>query len=242
MVFLTAFLLGIAANLHCIGMCGPLALILPVKRNTKRNIFIGTFVYNLGRIGTYTLLGLILGFVGISLNYMISIQLISILTGSLMLIMVWYKYLNPDFGIVKNLESRFSSIVMRTFGKISKEPSYVNSFLFGIINGLLPCSMVYLALLNAVTSEIWWQSALSMTIYGVGTLPVMLVFSYYLQQFNQKHQSRLNRFLPYLVSIVALLTILRGMNLGIPYISPKVSSEVVNQHVQPSLDCCKKPK
>lgn len=236
-LLVSAFLLGLASNFHCIGMCGPLALVLPIDRSSKQSMLWGIFTYNFGRILTYSALGLVVGSLGLGLQLMVSVQLVSIIFGSLMILFAWRHLLEFD-GLFSKLDSKLSAKYFSFFQQLRSKSGSFPSFLFGLINGLLPCGMVYFALLNAITADHIYGSILAMTIFGLGTLPVMFFLSYLMQNVNKRFQSNLNRWLPYLLTLTALLTILRGMNLGIPYLSPKVTMEQNELRKQPSLECC----
>ena len=90
--FISAFFLGMIENLHCIGMCGPIALALPLNRESKIEIINGILQYNLGRIFTYSLLGFLIGFIGLSIHLIGLIQGLSIATGIGIIIYAWRKY------------------------------------------------------------------------------------------------------------------------------------------------------
>jgi sulfite exporter TauE/SafE len=137
-----------------------------------------------------------------------------------------------------NIIDSILQIDFQFFQQLRSKSGSVPAFLFGLVNGLLPCGMVYFALLNAITADNMQGASLSMFIFGLGTLPVMFFLTYLMQNVNKRFQSNLNRWLPYILTIAALLTILRGMNLGIPYLSPKVTMEQHELRKQPSLKCC----
>ncbi|NBR14187.1 MAG: sulfite exporter TauE/SafE family protein [Crocinitomicaceae bacterium] len=240
-VFVTAFFLGLASNLHCIGMCGPLTLVLPVNRKSKLTIFWGVLIYNFGRIFTYTVLGVLVGSIGLSLNLFISVQLISIILGTLMLIIAWSSFFK-ELGFLDKISNQIGLFISRRFSSINQMQTGLKPLFFGLLNGLLPCGMVYLGLLNSVAAGSLVGSVISMIVFGLGTLPVMLVFAYFMQSMNRKFKSNLNKLLPYFITIAALLTIARGMNLGIPYISPKIQTEHEGLHSKPKMECCKVQK
>jgi len=238
-ILLTGLIIGLTSNLHCIGMCGPLTLIIPVNRKSKLTIFFGVLIYNIGRILTYSILGLLVGFIGMSLNLFVSIQIISIVLGMLMLLFAWSPYFK-ELLFIEQFSNKIGLFVSQNFSKLNQNKTSFSPFFFGMLNGLLPCGMVYLGLMNALSTGNLFISVLSMTFFGLGTIPVMLIFAYFMQSINAKYKSNLNKLLPYFITIAALLTIARGLNLGIPFISPKVKME--NSHVQPSMECCEVKK
>jgi uncharacterized protein len=236
-LLVSAFLLGLASNFHCIGMCGPLALVLPIDRSSKKNMLWGIFTYNFGRILTYTILGFVVGSLGLGLQLLVSVQMVSIIFGSLMILFAWRHLLEMD-SLFSKMDRKLNAHYFRFFQSLRSKSGSFPAFLFGLVNGLLPCGMVYFALLNAITAENMQGAGLAMLFFGLGTLPVMFFLTYLMQNVNKRFQSNLNRWLPYILTIAALLTILRGMNLGIPYLSPKVTIEQHELRKQPSLECC----
>lgn len=170
------------------------------------------------------------------------LQAISIIAGIGIIIYAWRKKINftkiklPSFlGTLSLSKGHFLS---RSMGKIMRSESPLKLFLLGALNGLLPCGMVYTALITAVVLGTPILSATSMLAFGLGTLPGLVVFSLFGQQLGNPMRSKINRYLPYLITVVGLLIILRGMNLNIPYISPKVSFSEEKKEVV--MDCCHK--
>jgi sulfite exporter TauE/SafE len=216
-----AFLLGLASNVHCIGMCGPIAMAIPIKVNTQNPIsskFLGVFLYNIGRVITYSFLGLIAGIAGISIQLIGFLQGASIVAGILIILFAWRGFF-PNFGTNKFEEGVFR-FIRKQFKVIRQLNSTGRTFLFGVLNGILPCGMVYLALLNSLVSPSIELSVLAMMVFGLGTLPAMIAISFLgtnLQQMISKYKI----VVPVLITIVGLLSILRGANLGIPMLSPE---------------------
>jgi sulfite exporter TauE/SafE len=241
-VVLTAFLLGLTSNLHCIGMCGPIAMAIPVNRTSTLSILKGIFEYNIGRITTYGTLGLIVGMVGLTINTLGILQWISIISGVLLIVYAWRKWITirlgnnfPQLGI--------QAFVSRNIGKIITSKSPFKLLLLGMLNGLLPCGMVYLALMNAILAGAPDLSSIAMIVFGVATLPAMLLVGYSANKINAAWRLKLNRTVPYLLTLVGLLIIVRGLNLGIPYLSPKVTvaKEYKNVPQKVEMSCCHKP-
>jgi sulfite exporter TauE/SafE len=86
MIFGAAFLLGFLGSMHCVGMCGPIVLAIPINNKNKISPYISNILYNFGRVITYSFLGLIFGFIGQSLSIIVLQSHISITFGSLILI------------------------------------------------------------------------------------------------------------------------------------------------------------
>lgn len=239
----TGFLLGLTSNFHCIGMCGPIAMAIPVDRTSNWTILSGALQYNAGRIFTYTILGLIVGSIGLSIHTFGILQWISIIAGIGLIIFAWRKYLHtwvPNFSFSFGVES----FIGNKLGKIIHSQSLFKLPLLGSLNGLLPCGMVFAALLNAILTGDIIYSALAMTAFGIGTLPSMLAVTFMASKINANVRIKMNRIVPYMLTIVGTLVILRGMNLDIPYISPntsiveEVNSQTGELESNLEMSCC----
>ena len=231
----SALLLGVVSNLHCIGMCGPISLALPLNRSSKLSILIGLIQYNFGRLLTYMIIGYLIGFIGLGIQLVGILQVISIISGILIIFYAWRKPLSrlkmlPSFG------DKFSFFPTNAMGTILKSKYPFKLILLGIINGLLPCGMVYTALIASILTGNPIDSALSMMFFGIGTLPGMIIIAYLANQMAFSFKSKINRYLPYIISLIGLLIIIRGMNLDIPFISPK--STLTDSKKEIKLECC----
>ncbi len=224
---LTGLLLGLTSSLHCIGMCGPIALAIPVNRTNNASILKGITLYNFGRIFTYSLLGLLVGSLGFTLASFGLLQSLSIVSGVLLILFAWRKWfghlISPKLGF-----GNLNSWISKRMGAILRSSFPLKLPLLGALNGLLPCGMVYIALMNALLAGNATNSAFAMAAFGLGTLPSMIAVGYTAGKFTNLFRSKLQKTVPYLLTLVGLLVVLRGMNLGIPLISPK--AEMVTQH------------
>ncbi len=228
MLFLSAFLLGLASSLHCMGMCGPIAMALPLNRRNRWTQLSGLLLNNLGRVFTYSLLGLIFGSIGFSLDLYRFLQFSSIIIGVAMILLAWRRQL------LKHIEfssSSFQMWVSRNMGKLLASGSPWKLFGIGALNGLLPCGMIFIALSTALLAENTWNSALTMAAFGFGTFPGMITVGFLASQFSLSLRQQLNRVFPYVMTLIGILVILRGSNLGIPYLSPKVAQTTQTEHV-----------
>lgn len=241
MVLVTGIILGLASNLHCIGMCGPIVMAIPVNRQSNYTIFRDSLFYNIGRISTYAILGSIVGSIGLSVSSLGALQWISIVAGILLILFAWRKYLSKWIPIV-HLDFGIHSFFSSSMGKILKSGSMLKLPLLGALNGLLPCGMVFLALGNAILGGDILSGALAMLAFGIGTLPGMLVVAILSNKISPNIRLKLSRSVPLVLTIVGALTIVRGLNLGIAYVSPKI--EVINnptskgKTIEASMSCC----
>jgi sulfite exporter TauE/SafE len=227
-ILFTGLILGLASNVHCLGMCGPIALVLPLNRTNNWTILSGTLQYNLGRTLMYGVLGILFGLLGMTIQIFGILQWMSILAGIALVIFAWRKKLNVWFPRVSNPFGIQKGIQM-LMGKSMKSKSRFKLFAFGAINGLLPCGMVYVALLNALLAESLVSSSLAMIAFGIGTLPIMIFVPFMSNKIGNETRRKLNRGIPYVLTVVGLMIALRGMNLGIPFVSPRISVPAIRE-------------
>jgi sulfite exporter TauE/SafE len=216
----TAFILGLVGSLHCAGMCGPLTLALPVSGSSTLSFTTGRIAYNLGRVVTYCLLGVVFGAIGKSLllagvQRWVSITLGASLLGGLF-ISRKLSVLKPTMALVSILKMKMSGLLrQRSFSALTA---------LGMLNGLLPCGLVYVAGAGATVSGGMLDSVSYMAAFGVGTIPLMLAISVSGKLIPFSLRLRLQKAIPVSVFILATLLILRGLSLGIPYVSPDLAS------------------
>jgi sulfite exporter TauE/SafE len=220
-IYITSLILGLTSNFHCLGMCGPLVMAIPVNRSNNITILSGVTQYNMGRILVYSALGAIIGIIGITIETFGILQWISILSGVFMIMYAWRKWFSTRLEGKMPLFN-LNSFVSKKLGKVLHSQSPFKLILLGMLNGLLPCGMVYLALMNAVLGGNSITSAGAMALFGLGTLPAMIFVGFAANRITGKMRQKISNLVPYLLTIVGILIILRGLNLDIPYISPKV--------------------
>jgi sulfite exporter TauE/SafE len=223
MLFLTAFLTGLLGSFHCAGMCGPIAFALPGNSQEGLGFYWGRLLYNFGRMFSYATLGLVFGAFGLGLKLAGWQQSVSIGVGVIIILMVAYQFFLKK-GELFNLFSMFSSgFVKRMF----KSKSRLALFGIGVLNGFLPCGFVYIAILGASVTQDISSGAIFMLCFGLGTLPMMFGVSILGQFISSSVRQKLSKLSPVFAFIIAILFILRGLNLGIPYVSPAISNDVV---------------
>jgi sulfite exporter TauE/SafE len=212
-------ILGAFSSLHCIGMCGPLALALPVQHLPVWQQRFAALIYNAGRIITYALFGLIFGVAGRGLYIAGLQQWLSIITGAAILAFIVYYYMLRKTWQPKWI-NKLHTVVQQLMIRLLQTDKKEGFLLFGMINGLLPCGMVYVALAASLNFHEVQYSILFMTAFGAGTVPMMMLLSVVGHRLSFSVRSTIRKAVPYLMTAMALLLILRGMNLGIPFISP----------------------
>jgi sulfite exporter TauE/SafE len=213
-MLLTAFILGLAGSLHCAGMCGPLALAVPVIGN---QLLVSRLIYNTGRLATYATLGLGAGLFGKALAFAGFQRWLSLGAGAALLIGLFFTKFSGKQAAVGLVAA-----IKRTFAVLLRRRSYGSILALGATNGLLPCGLVYVAATAAAASGSALGGAEYMLAFGTGTLPMMLAVP--LLGRSLKFRYNVQKLIPVSVTVVALLLILRGLSLGIPYLSPDLSS------------------
>lgn len=225
----TAFLLGFLGSFHCLGMCGPIALAISSQDNNR--FLTNKIIYNLGRTVTYSLLGLVVGAIGLSLQLAGIQQWFSIVMGAIIILMAFF-YKRSEKWVSGVGFSGLGRQVKKKLGKFLKMGGSKAFFAGGLINGLLPCGMVYIALLASLALQDPLTGGLYMFAFGIGTIPMMLVIMLSGKLFSLSVRKRFLRVMPYLAMFIGVLFILRGSGLGIHYVSPQLQHFVYGE--QPS--------
>lgn len=221
-VMIAGFTLGAAGSLHCVGMCGPLSLALPVHHFSKAGKFFALFLYQAGRVITYSVIGLLLGLAGKQVYIAGYQQWFSIIMGILVLLLAALYFIGKK-GMKVSFLNRFYQKVQGIIIKILRSSNNTVSFLaLGMANGLLPCGMVYIALASSLTFPATGDSVVFMAMFGAGTLPAMLLAGYAGSLLKPEIRSVFRKLTPVFISVMGALLILRGLNLGIPFISPRL--------------------
>ncbi len=223
-MFYTALLFGLISSIHCIGMCGPIALMLPVDRNNSTKKATQIITYHLGRLSSYALIGFVFGLIGKGFFLAGFQQKLSIFIGAMMIFMI----LIPEKKFSKY---NFSKHVYRLISKIKqllgsqfKKKTYQSIFTIGLLNGFLPCGMVYVALFGAIAMQNTAIGVLYMILFGIGTLPMMSSVVYLNTILTVPLRNSIQKVIPFVVVLIGTLFILRGLGLGIPYVSPASTS------------------
>jgi sulfite exporter TauE/SafE len=209
-------------------MCGPIAFILPVNKSSKVKTLIGTSTYHIGRLLAYGLIGSLFGLIGKSLYLAGFQQRLSILVGVIMILIVIiptrvlnkFKLSRPLYGIIAQVKSKLGLYLNKSSGK--------SLFLIGFFNGFLPCGLVYMAVLGAISSGEILNGAIYMIFFGLGTVPLMTGAVYLGNFLKVSVRNRIQKAIPIFVVIIGLLFVLRGMGLGIPYVSPRDTQLIIS--------------
>lgn len=234
-MIVTALLFGLLGSLHCVGMCGPIAFLMPVDRSNKLRKFLQILSYHSGRLLTYALIGFLFGAVGERLNLFGLQQQLSIAVGVMMILAVIipgrifsrYNLSKPAYKLVGKLKSALGLQL-----KTKRKSAF---FTMGLLNGLLPCGLVYMAVFGALGTGGAFKGSLYMILFGAGTIPLMTSAIYLGNFLKGKAKNQLVKLIPMFVILMGSLFILRGLGLDIPYISP--SEKVAVAQVEARHSC-----
>jgi len=217
MAIWTAFTLGIVGSLHCVGMCGPIALALPYQAGSRWATAGNVLLYNAGRILMYALLGLLIGTLGKGL-YLAGLQAqFSIAVGIALLAAVFLS-VNIEYQLLRiPIVLRFNQWVKQRLGSLLQGRGPGTLFGIGLLNGLLPCGLVYMAVVGALSTGNALAGGTYMAAFGLGTLPMLLSTALLGQFVTLKWRSYARKLAPIAVAVMAVLLIMRGVNFDIPH-------------------------
>lgn len=225
----SGFLIGLMGSLHCVGMCGPLAFAVPTVQGHR---MLSAVFYNLGRILTYSLLGLIVGLLGLGIHLAGFQSYLSIATGVFILLLV-------VFPAIEKLLFRWTRIDLGThirhlMSKHLKRNSYWSTGFIGVLNGLLPCGLIYAALAGAIETGFVETSALYMLLFGLGTSVLMIGTMLSKGMIQKINWFKPRKIVPYLTLVLGLLFIVRGLL----YMRPPEAPETAMIQVLQTITMC----
>lgn len=201
-------------------MCGPIAMMLPVDRSNEAKKITQIITYHIGKLTAYGTLGLIFGLLGRSFYLAGMQQQLSIIVGILMIlvaiiperIFAKYNFSKPVYKVITKVKS--------SLGQQFKNKSYKSLFTIGLLNGFLPCGMVYVALFGAIAMQNVSLGIGYMILFGIGTIPMMVAVVYASGLISFSFRGTIQKAIPLVAVIIGMLFIIRGLGLDIPYLSP----------------------
>ena len=225
----SAFFFGLISSLHCIGMCGPITMMLPVDRSNPVKKLIQILSYHLGRLLAYASIGFVFGLLGKGFFLAGLQQKLSIFIGIAMIFVILipekvfakYNFSKPVFILISKIKT--------VLGSQFKNRTYKSMFTIGLLNGFLPCGLVYVALFGAIAMQSESLGVLYMILFGLGTVPLMSSVVYINGFLTVPVRNKIQKVIPYVAIALGMLFVLRGMGLGIPYVSPSNMSLFVQE-------------
>lgn len=230
----SALVLGFVGSMHCVGMCGPIALALPITSSTRSGFIISRLLYNMARVITYSLLGLGIGLIGGMIRIAGLQEWLSIITGVGIITTTVFPRIISHYFPHSSIISRPALYLKSLFSQFLQSRTYSALFILGLLNGLLPCGFVYVALAGALNTQNSFQSTVFMALFGLGTVPAMLAVSLLPQFAKPNLRMLIRKITPVIAVVMGMVFIVRGLGLDIPYISPKLQVEKPAQS-----DCCR---
>jgi len=216
--YFSAFLIGLAGSVHCVGMCGPLALAIPGASKDKGfTFFLRTIAYQISRISGYGVLGLIVGFFSQGMQFTGVQPYFSLLSGIVLLFLGF-------FGIIPEVNAfskypiiqHFQVKINRIIGTVMTNEHFSTPFVLGFLNAMLPCGMIYIALGTGLSSGNMSEAALYLISFGLGTLPLMFMMSLSGQFLSLQMRRSWQKTIPIIFMISGIILIYKGMNIDLP--------------------------
>lgn len=229
---IAGLLMGLAGSMHCAGMCGPIALALPRGEGGMWTLISGRMVYNAGRILTYAMFGVVVGLGGSGISLAGYGRDLSIIAGMLMILMallqlLWHRTMHTPQWFL-----RWTSPLRVRLGGLMQRRSMAALFGIGLLNGALPCGMVSAALIGAVGTGNVMDAMLFMASFGLGTTPMMAAIALGAPMATTRVRTAFRTAAPVIALVMGCVILVRGMGLGIPFVSPAV------QHEHQTAACC----
>ncbi len=224
-----ALLMGFTGSLHCAGMCGPIVWIMPFQGFQGFKKFVALGLYHAGRISVYAALAIVVHSFRDIFDPKVQ-QYLSMFLGGILLVVGILSFV-PNHVVKMKLP--WAGYVKKRLGIIISRPGLSTLVTAGILNGLLPCGLVYMALSASLVASSAGQAAAMMYVFGLGTLPMLVSITLLKKRLSFLRTNHIRKFVPVVVFSFGCLFMLRGMNLGIPYLSPKVA--VVGHEIK---SCC----
>lgn len=191
-------------------MCGPIAMMLPANKTFLRKANISRLLYNAGRAVAYMLIGLVFGLLGSAISISGYQKQLSIFSGIIILLIIF-------FTAAQKFQNRFSAFIARLtmpvrilMKKLFAQQSPSAHLGIGLVNGFLPCGLVYLAAAGSVTAGSIGGSILYMALFALGTFPVMLAMSFSVSLLKGSWRNWYSKATPIVSIALALFLIYRG--------------------------------
>ncbi|MEO8148219.1 MAG: sulfite exporter TauE/SafE family protein [Bacteroidia bacterium] len=212
-LFLSALALGFLGSFHCAGMCGPIALMLPKSSGSQFQIITGRFIYNSGRVFTYITIGLLFGMLGLAVAMKGFQRELSVFTGVIIVATVLLTSGKKERVKIYSDSNLYTNTIRKSLKKLFSIKSYPSLFLIGVLNGLLPCGFVYLAIAGAASTGSVTGGIIYMSLFGLGTFPMMMMISLAANYLGLRFRKIFTKVSPLIAIALALFLIYRGTDM-----------------------------
>lgn len=220
-----AFFTGLLGSLHCIAMCGPLIMAIPFQGSPWLST-VRKLVYQLGRILTYSVMGFLAGSLGGLFNILGLQEILSLVSGIVLIIIAVLHFSERKKLCSDKLYQKIFGPIAAFMGKWMSKP--YGGLFAGMLHGLIPCGMVYMAIAGSLNTGSAWTGSSFMFFFGLGTTPLLLFASFMPGLLRRFISPRL--MIPVLFFIAGTFLIARSVNLHIPYLP-----EPVNRHTEAAV-------
>jgi len=207
-MWLTAIIIGSAGSLHCLGMCSPLVM---AATSIRSSAFANRLVYNGGRVLSYGILGALVSSFGSLFQFSSFQNILTIGLGSLLIIFGLAGISHIRIPFVTMPLQRFTGALKKMFSKFLERKTVISLAAMGMLNGLLPCGLTYLALTYCLTLADGLSGFYFMLLFGAGTLPVMLGFTSVIQLLMNQFKFSFRKITTVMMIALGTLLITRSL-------------------------------
>lgn len=208
-MFITALVIGFLGSLHCAGMCSPLAMAVT---NMSKPAFINRFTYNGGRILSYGLQGVVAASIGSIFEFTGIQDALSITLGTLLIVAGFTGMTSINIPILTAGIQRMTTFIKIRLSDFIKRKTKVALIATGMLNGLLPCGLTYMALTFCLTITHPLDGFLYMLVFGLGTLPVMLGLTSVVQLLMTRVNLNFRKLTTITMVVLGVLLITRSLH------------------------------
>lgn len=216
--FIVGILIGAGGSMHCLAMCGPLVLRFQSRVAGGLRQYFAFIAYHCGRVSSYIFLGTLFGMLGMSVAILRAGQFFAIVAGIVIILLSLGKY-NPHWPLLQQVSNKVAKYIGN---EILQSGSTIPDYVAGILNGFLPCGLVLVAITTAASLGTLSGAIVLMAGFGLGTIPLLLTMLIVHSAVNPFVRSRFNHFSSAIGIVIGILLVIRGLNLGIPYLSPYI--------------------
>lgn len=213
-----AFFTGLFGSLHCVVMCGPLVMSVPFTGSIWFSL-LQKFIYQIGRILTYSLLGFVAGSVGSLFNILGLQQILSFVSGVLLILIAIYHF-SGNKRTPNKTYLKLIGPLAKFLGRWMSKP--YGGFVAGSLHGFIPCGMVYMAVAGSLNTGSAFAGSEFMLYFGLGTTPLLMLTTFIPVVVRRFRAPQV--LIPALFLVAGILLITRSLNLQIPYVSAPVLS------------------
>jgi sulfite exporter TauE/SafE len=196
-------------------MCGPLMLAIPLPPGARWSAIGQTLWYQAGRIVTYAFLGGLFGVLGKGIAVAGFQQALSVGAGTILIAAALFAFRWEQAALTAPGVRRLTDWVQRQIGTLLRRNPAGASLGIGLLNGLLPCGMVYAALAGAISVGGPLQGSLFMTLFGLGTLPALFLLMLSGRRLGAPLRARFRLVQPALIALTGILLLSRGLHLDL---------------------------